>query len=131
MDLWLWRKNSKDCSAVSLVSHHIGKEWFLNYIHLIQVQPSLRILFGTVVFMPIDNIICFDILFAPKKNISNMSFNNETLLSLFYCFIGGRVIYASEIWGAMSVYVGLGRVPMTYTRLYTCIEVRCLLAIIV
>ena len=38
-------------------------------------------------------------LFALKKNIRDMSFNNETLLSLFDCYIGGIVNYASEIWG--------------------------------
>ena len=38
-------------------------------------------------------------LFALKKNISDMSFNNETLLSLFDCYIGGIFSYASEIWG--------------------------------
>ena len=69
-------------------------------VPIIQVQTSLRILSGTIVFMPIDNIICYVILFAPKKNISNMSYNNEMLLSLFYCYIGGRVNYASEIWVA-------------------------------
>ena len=45
------------------------------------------------------------VLFAFKKNtctctcISNMSFNNETLLSLFDCYSGGIVNYVSEIWG--------------------------------
>ena len=28
-----------------------------------------------------------------------MSFNNETQLSLFDCYIGGIVYYASDIWG--------------------------------
>lgn len=38
-------------------------------------------------------------LFALRKNIRGMSFNTETLLSLFDCFIGGIVNYSSEIWG--------------------------------
>ena len=77
-------------------------------------------------------------LFALKKNISDMSFNNETLLSLFDCYIGGTCIvkYVSEIWGIhkgnnvkktssrilqthawctsnMAVYAELGRVQLT------------------
>ena len=40
-------------------------------------------------------------LYAFKRNtcISNMTFNNETLLSLFDCYIGGIVNNVSEIWG--------------------------------
>ena len=33
-----------------------------------------------------------------KKKISEMSFNNETLLSLLDCYIWGIGNYASEIW---------------------------------
>ena len=77
-----------------------------------------------------------------------MSFDNETLLSLFNCYIGGIVNYASEIWGIhkknnveklhlefckqflgvkrctsnMAVYAELGRVPLTCTRLYSLIK---------
>ena len=79
-----------------------------------------------------------------------MSFNSETLLhvSLFDCYIGGIFSYASEIWGThkgnnvekphlefckqmhgvkrctsnMAVYAELGRVPLTYNRLYSLIK---------
>lgn len=99
MDLWFRRKKFKDCSAVSLVSHHIAKERFLNYINYLTCEYCLAQLCLSllIISLIIDNIICYVILFAPKKNIRNMSFNNETL---FYCYIGGRVKYASEIWGA-------------------------------
>ena len=41
-------------------------------------------------------------LYAFKRNtcISNMTFNNETLLSLFDCYIGCIVNNVSEIWGS-------------------------------
>ena len=68
-----------------------------------------------------------------------MSFNNETLLWLFDCYIGGIVDYASEIRvtrkknfisnfankclvlkgvRAICVYAELDRVPLTSNRLY-------------
>ena len=41
-------------------------------------------------------------LFALKRNIRNMCLNHTTQLSLFDCYIGGVVNYASEIWGTQK-----------------------------
>lgn len=39
-------------------------------------------------------------MFAFRKNIRGMILNHETLLSLFDCYVGGIINYASEIWGS-------------------------------
>lgn len=39
-------------------------------------------------------------MFAFWKNIRGMILNHETLLSLFDCYVGGIINYASEIWGS-------------------------------
>ena len=41
-------------------------------------------------------------LFALKRNIRNMCLNHTTQLSLFDCYVGGVVNYASEIWGTQK-----------------------------
>lgn len=87
-------------------------------------------------------------LFVLKKNIKNMFFNHNTLLSLFDCFVGSVINYASEVWGSLkapnieklhldfckhilgvkrstcnvAVYSELGRCPLLYQRMFNIVK---------
>lgn len=77
-----------------------------------------------------------------------MFFNHNTLLSLFDCFVGSVINYASEVWGSLkapnieklhlnfckyilgvkrstcnvAVYSELGRCPLLYQRMFNIVK---------